>query len=106
MGTEVQSVAVVTHHDVGGCCRDRNTTATALPVSPRNAFETPWPPASGASMMEPMTLETTTSAPELLRHAYEQMVLVRAFETEAERQYKADHIGGYCHVASGQEAVI
>ena len=60
----------------------------------------------GASMMEPMTLATTTSAPELLRHAYEQMVLMRAFETEAERQYKADQIGGYCHVASGQEAVI
>src|SRR6478735_11764783 len=53
-----------------------------------------------------MTLATTTSAPDLLRHAYEQMVLIRAFETEAERQYKADHIGGYCHVASGQEAVI
>jgi pyruvate dehydrogenase E1 component alpha subunit len=57
-------------------------------------------------MMEPMTLATTTSAPELLRHAYEQMVLIRAFETEAERQYKAARIGGYCHVASGQEAAI
>jgi pyruvate dehydrogenase E1 component alpha subunit len=57
-------------------------------------------------MMEPMTLETTTSAPELLRPAYEQMVLIRAFETEAERQYKAALIGGYCHLASGQEAAI
>jgi pyruvate dehydrogenase E1 component alpha subunit len=53
-----------------------------------------------------MTLETTTSAPELLRPAYEQMVLIRAFETEAERQYKAALIGGYCHLASGQEAAI
>jgi pyruvate dehydrogenase E1 component subunit alpha len=53
-----------------------------------------------------MTLATTTSAPELLRHAYEQMVLIRAFETEAERQYKAARIGGYCHLASGQEAAI
>jgi pyruvate dehydrogenase E1 component subunit alpha len=53
-----------------------------------------------------MTLTTTTSAPELLRPAYEQMVLIRAFETEAERQYKAALIGGYCHLASGQEAAI
>jgi hypothetical protein len=66
MGTEVH--AVVAHHDVGGCRRERVTTAAALPGSPRNAFETPWPPAPGASMMEAMTLETTTSAPELLRH--------------------------------------
>ena len=32
------------------------------------------------------------------------MVLIRAFETEAERQYKAARIGGYCHLSSGQEA--
>src|SRR3712207_5918400 len=35
---------------------------------------------------------------------YEQMLLIRVFETEAERQYKAARIGGYCHLASGQEA--
>mgnify|MGYP001124992994 CR=1 FL=1 len=35
---------------------------------------------------------------------YRQMVLIREFETEAERQYKAAHIGGYCHLSSGQEA--
>jgi pyruvate dehydrogenase E1 component alpha subunit len=35
---------------------------------------------------------------------YEQMVLIREFETEAERQYKAARIGGYCHLSSGQEA--
>jgi pyruvate dehydrogenase E1 component alpha subunit len=35
---------------------------------------------------------------------YEQMVLNRVFETEAERQYKAARIGGYCHLSSGQEA--
>jgi pyruvate dehydrogenase E1 component alpha subunit len=44
------------------------------------------------------------AAPSALRHLYEQMVLGRVFETEAERQYKADHIGGYCHLSSGQEA--
>jgi pyruvate dehydrogenase E1 component alpha subunit len=35
---------------------------------------------------------------------YEQMLLIRVFETEAERQYKAARIGGYCHLSSGQEA--
>jgi pyruvate dehydrogenase E1 component alpha subunit len=35
---------------------------------------------------------------------YEQMLLIREFETEAERQYKAARIGGYCHLSSGQEA--
>jgi pyruvate dehydrogenase E1 component alpha subunit len=36
--------------------------------------------------------------------AYEQMLLIRVLETEAERQYKAANIGGYCHLSSGQEA--
>jgi pyruvate dehydrogenase E1 component alpha subunit len=39
----------------------------------------------------------------LRMHGYEQMVLIREFETEAERQYKAARIGGYCHLSSGQE---
>jgi pyruvate dehydrogenase E1 component alpha subunit len=52
-----------------------------------------------------MTLATTSSRG-LLRHVYEQMVLIRTFETEAERQYKAARIGGYCHLSSGQEAAI
>jgi pyruvate dehydrogenase E1 component subunit alpha len=53
-----------------------------------------------------MTLATTTSSRALPRHLYEQMVLIREFETEAERQYKAARIGGYCHLAAGQEAAI
>jgi pyruvate dehydrogenase E1 component subunit alpha len=46
-----------------------------------------------------------TAAPSAttLRH-YERMVLIRLFEEEAERQYKAARIGGYCHLSSGQEA--
>jgi pyruvate dehydrogenase E1 component alpha subunit len=36
--------------------------------------------------------------------SYERMVTIRQFETEAERQYKAAKIGGYCHLSSGQEA--
>lgn len=39
------------------------------------------------------------------RDMYQMMVLSRLFETEAERQYKAAKIGGYCHLSSGQEAV-
>ena len=35
---------------------------------------------------------------------YRTMVLIRLFEEEAERQYKAARIGGYCHLSSGQEA--
>ena len=45
-----------------------------------------------------------TLSPADLRHLYEQMVLIRVFETESERQYKAAKIGGYCHLSSGQEA--
>ena len=39
-----------------------------------------------------------------LLELYEQMLLIRVFEPEAERQYKAARIGGYCHLSSGQEA--
>jgi pyruvate dehydrogenase E1 component alpha subunit len=39
-----------------------------------------------------------------LRRLYELMLLVRAFEPAAERQYKKAKIGGYCHLATGQEA--
>src|SRR4051794_6217567 len=42
--------------------------------------------------------------PRVLRRFFELMLLVRAFEPEAERQYKAARIGGYCHLATGQEA--
>ena len=33
-----------------------------------------------------------------LRGLYEQMLVIREFETEAERQYKAAHIGGYSYL--------
>ena len=39
-----------------------------------------------------------------LRELFELMLLIRVFEAEAERQYKAAKIGGYCHLATGQEA--
>jgi pyruvate dehydrogenase E1 component alpha subunit len=53
----------------------------------------------------PATLSHShTDADTSLIALYEQMVLIRHFETEAERQYKAAKIGGYCHLSSGQEA--
>src|SRR5215204_7619094 len=39
-----------------------------------------------------------------LRRLFELMLLIRAFEPEAERQYKAAKVGGYFHLATGQEA--
>src|SRR3954469_1829310 len=45
-----------------------------------------------------------TDDSEQLRRLLEVMLLIRAFEPEAERQYKKAKIGGYCHLATGQEA--
>lgn len=47
---------------------------------------------------------TTVAAPVDVLPLYRTMVLIRLFEEEAERQYKAARIGGYCHLSSGQEA--
>jgi pyruvate dehydrogenase E1 component alpha subunit len=44
------------------------------------------------------------SPKEGLRELYARMVLIRCFEEETERQYKKARIGGYCHLAIGQEA--
>ncbi len=46
----------------------------------------------------------TTVAKSTLLELWEQMLLIRQFETETERAYKAALIGGYCHLSSGQEA--
>jgi pyruvate dehydrogenase E1 component alpha subunit len=51
-----------------------------------------------AATLEPRTTSAT------LDHLA-QMHLIRELETEAERQYKAARIGGYCHLSSGQEAM-
>lgn len=49
--------------------------------------------------------EVPAAGPEAnLLRAFERMCLIREFEGEAERQYKAARIGGYCHLSSGQEA--
>jgi pyruvate dehydrogenase E1 component subunit alpha len=49
-------------------------------------------------------VSTAVRTPPVTIESYRQMRLIRVFETEAERQYKAARIGGYCHLSSGQEA--
>jgi len=49
-------------------------------------------------------MSTAVRTPPQTLEPYRQMQLIRVFETEAERQYKAARIGGYCHLSSGQEA--
>lgn len=60
------------------------------------------PAAAPAAPAEPTPAAAVD--PDVRRALYETMVLSRVFETEAERQYKAARIGGYCHLSSGQEA--
>ncbi len=56
------------------------------------------PPLRNSSQIAP-----PSDALQLLAQ-YQRLVLIREFEQEAERQYKAARIGGYCHLSSGQEA--
>ena len=43
---------------------------------------------------------------EILVHLYEQMILIRRFEEKAGQLYGMGHIGGFCHLYIGQEAVV
>lgn len=51
------------------------------------------------------TAAPARTGPCATRDLHARMVLIRAFEMEAERQYKAARIGGYCHLSTGQEAI-
>lgn len=42
----------------------------------------------------------------ILEQLYEQMVLIRRFEEKAGQLYGMGHIGGFCHLYIGQEAVV
>jgi len=55
----------------------------------------------GGRPSEPTPKPTARATPEL----FGRMALIRELEFEAERQYKAAQIGGYCHLSSGQEAI-
>ena len=43
---------------------------------------------------------------EVLEQLYEQMILIRRFEEKAGQLYGMGHIGGFCHLYIGQEAVV
>ena len=43
---------------------------------------------------------------ETLEQLYEQMILIRRFEEKAGQLYGMGHIGGFCHLYIGQEAVV
>ena len=49
--------------------------------------------------------KTTTSKNELLE-LYHKMLLIRRFEEKAGQLYGMGHIGGFCHLYIGQEAVV
>jgi pyruvate dehydrogenase E1 component alpha subunit len=44
--------------------------------------------------------------PDVLRHYYYQMALIRRFEERAREMYTRAKIGGYCHLNLGEEATI
>jgi pyruvate dehydrogenase E1 component alpha subunit len=54
--------------------------------------------------------ETTRKAPEVSPEqelqAFRQMLLIRRFEEKAGQLYGMGHIGGFCHLYTGQEAVV
>ena len=43
---------------------------------------------------------------EILEQLYKQMILIRRFEEKAGQLYGMGHIGGFCHLYIGQEAVV
>ncbi len=47
-----------------------------------------------------------TSTPDEERAAYRMMLLIRRFEEKAGQLYGMGHIGGFCHLYIGQEAVV
>jgi pyruvate dehydrogenase E1 component alpha subunit len=44
--------------------------------------------------------------PQVLKHYYQQMLLIRRFEERASEMYTKARIGGYCHLNLGEEATI
>ncbi|HWK39181.1 MAG TPA: thiamine pyrophosphate-dependent enzyme, partial [Hyphomicrobium sp.] len=55
--------------------------------------------AQQTSAIAPLTREERVDA-------YRQMLLIRRFEEKAGQLYGMGHIGGFCHLYIGQEAVV
>ena len=54
---------------------------------------------------ETQAVELDPSRTDLYRNLFRQMLLVRRFEEKAAEAYALGHIGGFCHLYIGQEAV-
>jgi pyruvate dehydrogenase E1 component alpha subunit len=57
------------------------------------------------SVAQTDAVQLPTSADELLKF-YQDMILIRRFEERAGQMYGMGHIGGFCHLYIGQEAII
>lgn len=57
-------------------------------------------------VFDTMGIEPPALSPEQEIRAYRDMLLVRRFEEKAGQLYGMGHIGGFCHLCIGQEAVV
>lgn len=62
--------------------------------------------ASSAAQRTKSEAASSKIDPELARHFYEEMLLIRRFEERAGQMYGMGLIGGFCHLYIGQEAVV
>lgn len=63
-------------------------------------------PAKKIADVHPLASSVKKSPKAELLAAYELMLLIRRFEEKAASLYQQGHIGGFCHLYIGQEAVI
>ncbi len=54
----------------------------------------------------PKSMINDKPSTEAILDMYQQMVLIRRFEEKAGQLYGMGHIGGFCHLYIGQEAVV
>jgi pyruvate dehydrogenase E1 component alpha subunit len=85
--------------------RRSNAVTIDLPIDAPHDVPTAFGPPDGSPAHAPSGGHTAPPDEQALdlRRALRDMTLIRTFETEAERQYKRARIGGYCHLAIGQE---
>ena len=74
------------------------------------AGKTKAPKAQKNTAKKTKTVEANSPPQDLsqaaLKEAYEMMLLIRRFEERAGQLYGLGKIGGFCHLYSGQEAVV
>ena len=72
---------------------------------PTPAADTPAPDSDKASADARTDAPANVSRDDLLKY-YREMLLIRRFEEKAGQLYGMGHIGGFCHLYIGQEAVV